>query len=196
MPPACSGEQLEEKEFVLQEVSCKNFLDPDGDFRNFDKNFPVGLLKYDSRYPEKFLGRFFPKKNDFIVFRLWKIKIWASWEYSPSSTEFYVSRGTFWGKIFLTENIPSLFVFRVRLKTYPNFGENLSAMSSNLHFMYRKKHLEERCFFSKIWSLYTSHKKLRTLSKTNSVFGENLPSRLSRLHFMSSDDNFKKISFS
>ena len=116
MPPACSGEQLEEKEFVLQEVSCKNFLDPDGDFRNFDKNFPVGLLKYDSRYPEKFLGRFFPKKNDFIVFRLWKIKIWASWEYSPSSTEFYVSRGTFWGKIFLTENIPSLFVFRVRLE--------------------------------------------------------------------------------
>ena len=138
------------------------------------KNFREGYWSTILDVQRNFLEDFFQKKNVFaIVFRLWKLKIWASWEYSLSSTEFYVSRGTFWGKIFLTENILSLFVFRVRLKTFPNFGGNLSAMSSNLLSIYRKKYLEERCFLSKNWSSYTSHKnfalwakRTRALAKT------------------------------
>ena len=143
-------------------------------FRNFGKKFPGGILKYDSRCPEKLFGRFFPKKNVFaIVFRLWEFKNWASWEYSSSSTEFYVSRGTFWGNTFLTENVSFFVCFQIRIKTIPNFGGNLSAMSSNLLSIYRKKYLEERCFLSKNWPSYTSHKnfalwakRTRALAKT------------------------------
>ena len=146
----------------------------------------------------EFCWEFFSKKKVFaIVSGLWEIEFWASWENSSSTFYHWILRVA---RNILRKNFPNgeqffLFVFRVGLKTFPNFGENISGRSTKSSFYVSKKHLEERRFFSKNWSLYTSPKKLRTLSKKNSGFGEILPARLSKWHFSSSDENLMKTVF-
>ena len=76
VPPTCPEEQLEEKEFVLYKVTCRIFLDSDGKFSDFWQKFPAGILKYDSRCPENFVWRIFPKKrfcDRFRALRGWNL---------------------------------------------------------------------------------------------------------------------------
>ena len=194
----CTAEQLVEKEFFLWRLSCNFFQNSSESFSDFVKK--IGHWSHNSipNVHGKISKRTSPDRKDVfdIALSRWQNILWTLGTKVQNifATAFLVSVRTIWGKKLRRKHL-SMFVFRLGLKTIPNLGENLSAMSSNLLFMYRKKHLEERCFFSKKWSLYTSLKKLRTLSKKNSNFGINLPARLSKLHFTSSEDNLNKSGF-
>ena len=190
----CTAEQLVEKEFFLWRLSCNFFQNSSESFSDFVKK--IGHWSHNSipNVHGKISKRTSPDRKDVfdIALSRWQNILWTLGTEVQNifATAFFVSVRTIWGKKLRRKHL-SMFVFRRGLNTIPNLGENFSARSSNLHFTYQKKQLEERCFLSKNWFLYTFHKKLRTLSKKNSDFGKNLPARLSKLHFASSEENLK-----
>ena len=130
-------------------------------FRTFAEKFSERLSKLHSTCPEDYFEeRYIYFENfNFSSFSDFEQNILGFWQKlfgRVFKTAFYLSRGTFWGKIYIFEKFNFLSQLRTVSEKFRTFAEKFSAGLWTLHFTCSDKHLRVFKKFSRMWQIFAN----------------------------------------